>query len=45
MHIKSEKAKKTTNPNTTPGFGSSQQQTAPAAEGAQQVPAQQAPAK
>ena len=35
----------TTNPNTTPGFGSSQQQAAPAAEGAQQAPAQQAPAK
>ena len=36
----------TTNPNTTPGFGSSQQQAAPAAEGAQQAaPVQQAPAK
>ncbi len=34
----------TTNPNTTPGFGASQQQAAPAA-GAQQAPAQQAPAK
>ena len=31
----------TTNPNTTPGFGASQQQAAPA--GAQQAPAQQAP--
>lgn len=32
----------TTNPNTTPGFGASQQQAAPAA-GAQQAPAQQTP--
>ena len=35
----------TTNPNTTPGFGASQQQAAPAPAGAQQAPAQQAPAK
>ena len=42
----------TTNPNTTPGFGASQQapatgakQTAPAANGAAQAPAQQAPAQ
>lgn len=33
----------TTNPNTTPGFGASQQQAAPV--GAQQAPAQQAPAQ
>ena len=42
----------TTNPNTTPGFGASQQapatgakQAAPAANGAAQAPAQQAPAQ
>ena len=42
----------TTNPNTTPGFGASQQapatgakQAAPAANGAVQAPAQQAPAQ
>lgn len=42
----------TTNPNTTPGFGASQQvpatgakQAAPAANGAAQAPAQQAPAR
>ena len=35
----------TTNPNTTPGFGASQQQAAPAAAGAQQAPAQQSPAQ
>ena len=34
----------TTNPNTTPGFGASQQQTTPAT-GAQQAPAQQTPAQ
>ena len=44
--------KQTTNPNTTPGFGASQQvpatgakQAAPAANGAAQAPAQQAPAQ
>ena len=44
-HLPKAKDKATTNPNTTPGFGASQQQAAPAAAGAQQAPAQQAPAK